>query len=486
MSNDNVIIAAIAVFVIAAFTTTCRTLAATHPAAQQQRATAVASPSPTPARRPLRELLLEGGYTLPKVYNNYADGVTGTGFSYVFSAAYRFDTWAVKFDDRTDFFPSAITVPGPPPQTGFSTPDGGYSFVPDFTGRNTNVDVRAEHTIFGANSYAGISYTATSTSYGYPTLRGLGFGLEQYSDFTPFAVYGSVFYYPNVSGSFLQNDPTSPNFCKSFPVKFAQLKYTVESSLPLSRDFYTYFGYGGYRMLAGTNSAENVEGPYLGIGTRLFRAGEASDEPNTTKIVQTVPSYTGYVQGAFRFGGENAVGSVPSAPDTSGSYQFSAAYRRGPWAATFDFHNDAFASTSDPTQPATSILQHDSMAQLRGLVSVTAHDLYLGAGVLHKSAGSGFSAQTGPGIGFSKLPNLVARFSGYGSVFYYIANATLDTPSSNTSETRHYLLYDYGLTYRAFRSAYLYAGFSGYHGEAAGDPIDETHSAAYAGIGFRF
>jgi hypothetical protein len=370
------------------------------------------APKATATPGPMRELLVQGGYTLAKVYNNYADGVTGNGFSYVFASAYRFGPWAVKFDDRTDFFNSTVNVMGPPPRTGFATPDGGYSVVPSFAGRNTNFDVRAEHNIFGPNSYAGVSFSETSTSYGYPTLRGVGFGLEQYSDFTPFGVYGSVFYYPNVTGSFLQTDPISPNFGKSFPVKFAQLKYSVESSLPISRDFYTYFGYGGYRMLVGTSSSENVEGPYIGFGTRLFRAGEAAAEPNTTKIVQTVPNYQGFIEGALRFGGENAIGAIPAAPDTSGSYQFSAAYRGGPWAATLDFHNDTFASMSDPMDPHRPIVEHDSIAELRGLVSVTPHDLYLGLGLLHKSGNNGYSAQTGPGIGFSKLPNLVARLSG--------------------------------------------------------------------------
>ncbi|MGA8535563.1 MAG: hypothetical protein WB615_15755 [Candidatus Tumulicola sp.] len=463
-----------------------QTPATPTPVPAQSPATPTPAPTASPSPVPLRELLVEGGYTLAKVYNNYADGVTGTGFSYVFSGAYRFDAWAVKFDQRTDFFNSAINVAGPPPGTGFSTPDGGYSIVPPFTGRNTNFDVRVEHGIFGPNSYAGLSYSSTSTSYGYPTLRGLGIGLEQYSDFTPFGVYGSVFFYPNVSGSFLQTDPLSVNFGKSFPVKFAQLKYSVESSLPLSRDFYTYFGYGGYRMLVGTNSSENVEGPYIGFGTRLFRAGEAADEPNTTKIVQTVPNYPGYVEGAFRFGGENSVGAIPSAPDTWGSYQFSAAYRGGPWAATFDFHSDTFASMSDPVDPVTPITEHDTMSELRGLVSVTPHDFYLGLGLLHKTSNNGYGAQTGPGIGFEKLPNLVSQFSGYGSVFYYVAGATLNAGGESVDQSRRYLVYDFGLSYRAFRRAYFYAGFWGYHGEPANGTIDETHSAPYAGIGFRF
>lgn len=449
-------------------------------------ATPAPSPAPSATLEPLRELVVEGGYTLPKVYNNYANGVTGTGFSYVFSGAYRFGPWAVKFDERTDFFNSTVNVPGPPPGTGFSTPDGGYSVVPPFTGRNTNFDVRAEHNIFGPNSYAGLSYVETSTSYGYPTLRGVGFGLEQYSDFTPFGVYGSVFYYPDVSGTFVQTDPTSPNFGQSFPVKFSQLKYTVETSLPLTRDFYTYFGYSGYRRLVGTSSSENVEGPYIGLGARLFRGGEAENEPNTLKIVQTDASYPGYIEGAFRFGGENSVGAIPTAPDGAGSYQASVAYRGGPWAATFDLHTDSFASFSDPVKPVAPITEYDTMAELRGLISVTPHDFHLGLGLLHKTGNNGYGPQTGWGIGFSKLPNLTWRFSGYGSVFYYVAGATLTAGGQSVTQTRDYLVYDYGLAYRVFRRAYFYAGLWGYHGKPANGTIDETHSAPYAGIGFRF
>ena len=56
-------------------------------------------------------------------------------------------------------------------------------------------------------------------------------------------------------------------------VNFTELKYSFETALPLSYDFYLYFGYSGYRMLTGgDNTAQNVEGPFLGLGTRLFRA----------------------------------------------------------------------------------------------------------------------------------------------------------------------------------------------------------------------
>lgn len=444
------------------------------PAASAQAAPVSPSPSPAPSAspQPLRELLLQGGYTVAKVYNAYAGGVTGTNFSYVASGAYRFGPWAIKLDQRTDFFAPIPNVPGPPPGVGFSTPDGGYSVVPPFTGRISDTDVRAETTIFRPNSYAGLSYVSTSTSYGYPTLRGLGFGLEQYPDFTPFAVYGSVFYYPSVSGTFLQTDPRSPNFGQSFPVRFAQLKYSVESALPIDDALYAFFGYGGYRMLVGTNSAENVEGPYVGLGTRLDRSGAAADEPRTTHIVQTTAADPGYVEAAFRFGGENSVGAAPASPDSAGSFQAAAAYRSGAWATTFDFHQNDYLSPGLPNSGAGAFRAYDATAELRGLISVTAHNFYLGLGVLHKTGNAGIGDQTGPGLGFSKLPDLASRFSGYGSVFYYVTG-------------RRYLVYDYGLTYRAFARIFLYGGFWGDHGESPHATIDETHSGPYLGLGFR-
>jgi hypothetical protein len=445
------------------------------------------APAASPRGEPLRELLLEAGYTIPKVYNNYASGLTGSGTSYVASGAYRLGGWAVKFDERFDRFKTVVNVPGPPgPGTGFLAPDGTYLVVPPFLGRITDSDVRLERGVFTKSLYLGLSYVGTSTSYGYPTLRGLGAGIEQYSDFKTFGFFGSFFYYPTVSGTFVQTNPTSPNFGKAYPVSFGQLKYAFEFSLPLSHDFYTYFGYGGYRMLKNTTAtAQNIEGPVLGVGTRLFRGGAAADEPDAAKVVQTVPGYRGYVQGALRFGGENTVGAIPPAPEGSGSYQLSAMYRSGPWAYSFHLDNDSFSSKTDPVRPVASITEHDGLAELRALVSVTPHDVYIGLGLLQKSNNNGYSSQFGPGLGAAKLPNLTARLGYYGSIFYYAAPATLSAGGKSVSSDRRYLVYDYGATIRPLERAYVFAGYSGYHGNPGNDPIDETHSGPYVGIGFR-
>ena len=447
----------------------------------------LATPVPTPTP-PLRELLLEAGYTLGKVYNNYANGITGNGTSYVASGAYRLGSWAVKLDDRSDQYTTQINVPGPPgPGTGFLAPDGTYEVVPPFTGRVTSIDTRLEHQAFTKNVYLGLSYIDTSTTYGYPSLRGVGGGIEQYSNFTPFGLYGFLFYYPNVSGTFLQTDAKSPNFGKSYGVNFSELKYSFETALPLSYDFYLYFGYGGYRMLTGgDNTAQNVEGPFLGLGTRLFRAGAALDEPEVTRVKQTVPNYTGMLQGAFSSGGENTVGAL-AGPSSSGSYQIGAQYLVGPYAFLANLHNTSFSSSQTINNQTTTVKTNDSLIQENALVSVTPHMFYLGLGLMQKSASAGYTSQFGWGLGGAKLPNLVARFAYYGSVFYYFAPATYTAPgAAPVSQSREYLVYDYGVTYRPLKHEYLYLGYWGYHGNAGSSPIDETHSGPYAGIGYRF
>jgi hypothetical protein len=504
-----VALAGAALCVTALLTGTCRTASAQEsPSAgaaspappEAPPAPPVASPSPaapTPSAsdsaraQALRELLLEGAYTVGKVYNDYANGVTGTGSSFVGAAAFRFGGYALKLDQRVDYYKTIANQPG---GTGFVTPDGGYSVVPPFLGKITSTDFRIEHAVFTRNLYAGLSYIDTSTSYGYPSLEGIGAGLEQYSSFKPFDLYGYIFYYPSVSGTFTQTDPTSPNAGKSYGVGFSELKYSFEVALPLSHDFYTYFGYGGYRMLKSTTTTtQNVEGPFLGLGTRLFRGGPALDEPEVTRLAQTDPSWSGYVEGALRFGGENTLNAVPSAPDGAGSYQFGAAYRHNVFALTFDLHNDSFASYKDPFTPSVPFTGNTTFTELRALYSVTPHDGYVGVGLMNKSTNNGYSTATGPGIGLVKMADLHGQFGYRLSIFYYGAGTTLTVPvpAGNPqiaqSATRYYLVYDYGATYRPpGSSVYGYLGYWGYHGNPGAQPIDETHSGPYVGLGYKF
>jgi len=438
--------------------------------------------SPATKAPPLRELELEGGYTVGKISNNYAPAITGNGLSYVASGAYRFGSWALKVDDRSDQFnDTATTAKG----VGFTAPDGTYEIIPPFTGRVTSIDERVEHSAITKNAYIGLSYLTTSTTYGAPAVHGLGIGIEQYCGFRAFELCGFVYYYPRLSGTFLQTDPASPNDGKSFAVHNGGLKLDFESSLPLSRNFYFYFGYNGYVFLQSGTAAtetERVTGPFIGVGTRLLREGPAAAEPDTTKLVQTTATYPGYVQGAIGFWGANTGGGNNS----PGTDQVGATYLPGKFAFDANLHSFNYPQTNGlpNTTPSGSI--NDAFIQENALVSVTQHQLYLGVGAMQKSATAGYSSQTGWGLGGAKLPNLSARFSNFASLFYYTtAPAQYVGSGTKISEDRRYLVYDYGLTYRPAGRAYVYAGYWGYHGNFGNAPIDEVHADVYTGIGYR-
>lgn len=431
---------------------------------------------------PFREVELEGGYTVGKVSNNYSPALTGNGFSYVAAASYRFGRWAVKIDARSDQFTTVDTVPG---GVGYLAPDGTYEILPPFTGRNTSLDERLEHTIFGNYVYAGLSYNTISTTYGSPAIHGLGAGVEQYCDFTPFQFCGFIYYYPSLSGVFHQTYPTSPNFGKSYNLNYGGVKISAESALALAHGLYLYFGYSGYVILQSATSAketERVTGPFVGIGTRLFRAGGAGDEPDVTRLAQTTPAYPGFVQGAVGFWGANTGGGN----NGLGTYQLGGAYQTGKFAIDANLHAFSYPPTNlQPGSPAPASIA-DTFVQEDGLLSVTGHGFYLGAGLMQKTASAGYSSQFGWGLGGEKLPNLTQRYSVYGSVFYYLTlPAQYTTMGKTTSGDRRYLVYDYGLTYRPAKKTYLYAGYWGYHGNFGNLPIDEVHADLYTGLGYR-
>src|SRR5262249_36919572 len=152
------------------------------------------------------------------------------------------------------------------------------------------------------------------------------------------------------------------------------------------------------------------------------------------------------LEGALRFGGENTLNAVPSAPDTSGSYQLGAAYRSGAFAFEANLHNDVFNSFANPFNPVTPYIERDKMTELKALYSVTPHDGYIGIGVLNKSNNNGYGNQTGPGIGLEKMANLSGQFGYRLSIWYYGTGANVNTPTVQTSQNRRYLVYDYAAT----------------------------------------
>jgi hypothetical protein len=82
---------------------------------------------------------------------------------------------------------------------------GGYgqTYVPGFQASDTDVDVRFGLKVVDPRIYIGVGYLWHEGNYGYPRTSGVGFGIEKLPDLDHvFSVYGSLYYYPSVSGNF--------------------------------------------------------------------------------------------------------------------------------------------------------------------------------------------------------------------------------------------------------------------------------------------
>lgn len=261
---------------------------------------AVSTPVPTPtttatAIRTSFGFIQVGDTVRGKIYNEFSSAQNTKGLSYVVSGGYAFDPFAIKFDYREDEDDTAVAynVPSGPsgplpctttasfapgtPITCFATIDHGYIGAPQFRLRQSTIDGRLELKVANPHYYVGGSYLRTSTNYGYPHLRSVGFGLEKLPDFTlPFGVFGSVFYYPRASGTYTL--PSGPNAGSSFSQLYRVLKYDIGLTLPeydidltvpeYGSQLYLYFGFSGDQYDAKQNAPINQthSGAYIGVG----------------------------------------------------------------------------------------------------------------------------------------------------------------------------------------------------------------------------
>ena len=85
----------------------------------------------------------------------------------------------------------------------------GQAYVPAFTAQDRDYDARLGLKVASPRVFVAVSYLWRSFDYlGYPTQHGIGFGLDKLPDLdTPLSVYGSVYYYPSIEGTY--TGPTS-------------------------------------------------------------------------------------------------------------------------------------------------------------------------------------------------------------------------------------------------------------------------------------
>jgi hypothetical protein len=229
------------------------------------------SPSPTPApkRQMVQAYAAADALLANKNYNEIAPGVTGSGsfdvkgaleiplgptgvmiggdlrqFRYVHPSNLGFTpcvaangtcTTVVGSDTNYRGGPCPNADPGCVTVIGHSAYEAalgsGQAYVPNFTAFDRDDDARIGVKVLSPRIYLAASYLWRNPDYlGYPNQHGIGFGLDKLPDLDqPFSIYGSVYYYPSVSGTY--TGPTSIYLGAlsgaQFTLQYRVLKYEI-------------------------------------------------------------------------------------------------------------------------------------------------------------------------------------------------------------------------------------------------------------------
>jgi hypothetical protein len=184
-----------------------------------------ATPTPTPKATTAVEFFVAGdGLFDPQVYNEFSPGNKG-GTSLAGRAGITFSAAGLALMAEANFiqfrYPhrssdaAAVAPGGGFPCTGPGAVAGepgcvstlgpaiGSAFVPSFDARDTDIDGRFGIGIANPKIFLAGSYMDRYVNYGYPRLTGVGGGLEKLTNYKqPIDIYGSVYYYPQLSGNY--------------------------------------------------------------------------------------------------------------------------------------------------------------------------------------------------------------------------------------------------------------------------------------------
>ncbi len=242
------------------------------------------TPSPAPTAKPVYyEHFIVGDYIFhPKVYNEFSSGIIGNNQSFAVRGAVEFPAlglpWMVEGDYEAFAYQhngcanAAVAAAGcDTAGQGYVTNIGGLSqsYVPGFTAADVDADGKLGLKVIDPRIYVGVGFISHSDNYGYPWLWGAGFGIEKLPDLDqPFSVYGSVWYYPNISGAYAAG-PISGQ------LSYRDLKYQVGATYVLGSftgvGIFLDGGYMGDSMrivnLAPSNSTHG--GAYVGLGLKF-------------------------------------------------------------------------------------------------------------------------------------------------------------------------------------------------------------------------
>lgn len=251
------------------------------------------TPTPAPVATPYQDFFVSGDYIIsPKVYNEFSAGTSNNnrdGFSYQIDGAKEFTAFNVPWMLEGNFrqinylhTQDAATTPANMNQicdglnghassgdSGCVTAIGGQfqTFVPAFTVRNYDFDVRLGLRVFNPRVYIGVGYLFRTNNAGYPKLSNVGFGVEKLPDLNQtVSVFGNAWYYPNIKGNY--SNPTTP----SLRLAYNYLKYEVGVAYSFQHSpLFFDAGFLGDNAKGKTNapSDETANGAFVGLGLKF-------------------------------------------------------------------------------------------------------------------------------------------------------------------------------------------------------------------------
>lgn len=211
--------------------------AATTPAAPIRRVPVPPGPPIPGEGGPTSSGFVVGDYLIDsRTYNEVSPTGDGGSGSYQARAALDVPLLGIPF-----------MLEGEYRQTAYSHPAGsvtiiggaGSTFVPAFTGRDYEVEGHAGFQIAAPQVFLAAGYLQLSDNFGSPRLSGFGAGIEKLPDFAAHStLYGSVYYYPSVSGTCGTGVCPAGPFTESYRVVNYRLGYAVPlGTSPVFIDF---------------------------------------------------------------------------------------------------------------------------------------------------------------------------------------------------------------------------------------------------------
>ncbi len=269
------------------------TPAPTAPPTPVPTAAPTATPTPTPKPTQAAEVFIAADALFqPKVYNEFDPGTTGrTSIIGRGGVTFAFDNIAFLAEgDYTQFvYPHrsatgsntggpfySPNVPCGLPGNPLSAPLGdpgcvstlgpinGSAYVPSFDARDNDLDGRLGVGIANPKIFIVGSYLTRWSNYGYPRLNGVGGGIEKLPQFNqPIDIYGSVLYYPSISGNY------TDIFGNQQQLQYRLLKYQAGITLNVPRSpLFLDFGYLGDKATVKQNAPSEIDehSLYGGLG----------------------------------------------------------------------------------------------------------------------------------------------------------------------------------------------------------------------------